>query len=117
MRQYGFVSREQASNCGHSDKMIWARVKDGRWIRLHAGVYRIASVPPSWRADLVAASFGCGGVVSHRAAGALWRMDGIDDGAVELTVAGTGERSLRGVVVHRTRLLPVADRTAHAACP
>lgn len=49
--------------------------------------------------------------MSHRAAGALWGLDGLAAGPVELTIAVAGERRLVGVVVHRTRSLPVADRT------
>lgn len=54
-------------------------------------------------------ALGPAAVASHRAAGALWGLDGCGE-RVEVTVAGMGERRLAGVVVHRTRALPVADR-------
>ena len=38
-----------------SDHMIARLVRTGRWVRVHPGTYRPLGVPPSWRADLMAA--------------------------------------------------------------
>lgn len=117
--QYGVLSRAQALDAGFSDKMIWARHRSGAWVRVHAGVYRVAAVPDSWRARLMAAclALDAGAVVSHRAAAALWGLDGFEEGPVEVTVPGTGQRRLGGVTVHRTRSLPVADRAEREGLP
>lgn len=110
-RQYGVISREQAFRLGFTDKMIWSRVRSGLWVRVHAGVYRSAAVPWEWHGRLMAASLALGpaGVVSHRAAAALWRLDGGEE-RVELTLASVADHPLSGATVHRTRALPVADR-------
>lgn len=93
--------------------MIRRRVGTGRWILLSPGVYSPAAVPDSWQRRLSGACLAGGPttVASHRAAGALWKFDGRPSGIVEVTVAGSGVRHLQRVVLHRTRSLPVADRT------
>jgi len=48
-------------------------------------------------------------VVSHRAAGALWKLDGIEPGVVELLTTGTERDVPPGVILHRTRALARSD--------
>ncbi|HVF15082.1 MAG TPA: hypothetical protein VM942_10810 [Acidimicrobiales bacterium] len=52
---------------------------------------------------------GPGAVASHRSAGALWRLDGLEPGRIEVTLPGRGERHLQGVTIHRTRSLAVVE--------
>ena len=40
------------------------------------------------------------------AAAALWELDGIEPGVVELTTTGSRSDTLPGVILHRTRMLP-----------
>jgi predicted transcriptional regulator of viral defense system len=107
--QDGFVTRDQALAVGLTDEAIAHRVRMGRWIRVHAGVYRIAGVPTSVRAGLVGACLaaGPGAAASHRGASAIWQLEGPDP-AVEITVPRSGLKRLRDVRVHR-RYLPPAD--------
>lgn len=102
-RQHGVFSRAQARRAGMSARAIAGRVSRGEWIQVHPGVYRPRAIPASWRSDLAAALIWAGreGLVTHQAAGRLWRLDGLEDGAVEISVR-IG-RDLPGVIVHRLR--------------
>ena len=68
--------------------MIVRRVAAGRWVRLAAGVYRIAGVPVTWKQRALAACLagGPGAVVSHRSAAVLWGIAGFRPGPLEITV-------------------------------
>ena len=94
-----------------ADDAIGRRVADGRWTRLHAGVYQVGVAPLAWRDQLVAAvlAAGDGSVVSHRAAVVLWGLDGIGSAPLELTVPITHRPLPRGVIVHRSRRPPPAS--------
>jgi hypothetical protein len=54
-------------------------------------------------------ALGPGAVASYRAAGALWGLDGIEAGPIEVTLGGQGERHLPGVKIHRTKGLAPVD--------
>lgn len=102
--QHGVLSLAQARTAGLSLRAIARRLESGRWERLHPGVYRIAGAPASWEQSLIAACLhaGKGAVVSHRAAAALWRLDGVEQGVVELIAPRRIRRP--GVVAHQTTL-------------
>jgi very-short-patch-repair endonuclease len=109
--QHGVFRRDQALTCGFTDRRIRLRVERGLWVPMHAGVYRVAAGPVSWRQRVMAACLAVGpaAVASHLAAGVLWGLDGCAD-TVDVTIVGSGGRQLRGAVVHRTRAMPPADR-------
>lgn len=90
---------------GGTDDMIGMRVGNGWWETLHAGVYRIGPPSGEWLERLAAALAACGpeARVSHRAAYALWGLDGIDTQLVEVTVPYVNTPEPRGVIRHRTR--------------
>lgn len=113
MSQHGVVERSQLAQLGFTDRMISTRLRSGLWVRVHAGVYRLSAAPDTWRSRCMAACLALDGkaVVSHKAAGALWVLDGCAEGRVEVTAPGTGGREVKGVAVHRTRELPPVDRT------
>ncbi|HEX6596168.1 MAG TPA: hypothetical protein VF045_04485 [Acidimicrobiales bacterium] len=111
LRQHGVVTRSQVLALGFTDRIVSLRLGAGRWVSVHAGVYRLAAAADTWRSRCMAACLALGpaAVASHRAAGALWGLDGCRE-LVEVSVPRVGERRLAGVEVHRTRALPVADR-------
>lgn len=94
-----------------SQKMIKTRVACGRWIRLFPGVYANAGVPPTHRGWFLAAQLWLGerGVLSHRAAAAIWGLDGFHEETVELTVVGSRPKPPQRVVLHYTPELPRSD--------
>ena len=76
---------------------------------VHAGVYRLPSVRPTWEADALAALLvvGPAGALSHGAAAWVWHLDGQarPDGAIDVTVpVVVRARGAPGVAVHRTRV-------------
>jgi very-short-patch-repair endonuclease len=103
-RQYGVVSREQALAAGLTNRAIDVRIASGRWARLHRGVYRALPLSPSWHQRLTAAVLhgGSSTLASHRAAAALWNLDGIRTPPIEISVK-TGLR-IEGAFVHRRRV-------------
>jgi hypothetical protein len=87
-RQHGCFTRRQALQRGMTDRMIARRVDTGRWVRVAAGVYRVAGVPVTWKQRALSACMasGPGAVVSHRSAAVLWGVSGFRPGPLEITV-------------------------------
>lgn len=106
-KQLGLVSCAQAIAHGMSRWAVNDRIASGRWRPVFAGVYLIGVTAPSWEQRLLAACLFAGpqAVVSHRAAGIVWKLDGLVRAPLEITVPHQEEASLRGVVVHRSRKL------------
>ena len=119
MSQNGVISYAQARDRGLSRDAIHRRVHSGSWIKLLPRVYSIAGVPPSWLREVTAASLWIGskGVVAGRAAGALWRLDGCPEGAIELLTTGAAKAPNSMIRVRHTRVLSQADRTLHRGLP
>jgi hypothetical protein len=65
----------------------------------------------------MAASLWSGGLVSHRAAAALWGLDGSIRGRVEITVPGSPGRPGPGILLHRTKRLHAADMSVVDGIP
>ena len=86
-------------------------VATGVLVPLAGGVLRHAAWPPSWEQSALAAVLAAGehAVASHLTAAALWRLDGIAQGPIEVTVPA--ERRPRDVpaILHRSRSLGPAD--------
>jgi very-short-patch-repair endonuclease len=106
--QWGVVTWGQlrAAGLAASTLVRWARTE--RLHRIHRGVYSLvpagALAPQGrWLAGVLAA--GPGAVLSHRSAAAHWEL--LDDQLrlPEVTVPIDGARSVRGVLVHRSRSL------------
>lgn len=88
------------------------RVAGGEWVRFHPRVYRLPVMPRTWRQRAMAACLwgGDGVVLSFRAAGALWELDGVRRGPVEVTSVRLSGRRLAGVTIHRAHDLPAHDQ-------
>ena len=117
--QDGLITVEQARNAGLSARGARSRVEAGRWERSLRGVYRAADSPRSWRQDLLAACLAAGpaAVASHRSAAALWGLDGVGPGWVELTVSRPRAHRLPGVLVHRSTDLDPTMAIVRAGIP
>lgn len=112
LAQHGVFTHGQARRAGYSDAAVTRRVATGEWVRLHPRVYRVAAFPRTWRQRALAACLWAGrdAVLSFRAAGALWRLDGVERGPVEVTIPRATGLCTPGVVVHRCADLPRHDR-------
>jgi putative AbiEi antitoxin of type IV toxin-antitoxin system len=104
--QRGIITIGQATAAGMSKELIRSRIRQGRWQRLHRGVYAAFSGEPSRAAIMWAAvlNAGSGAMLSFRSAAEL---DGLTDEPGELihvTVpAGRQVIKTAGIVVHRSR--------------
>ncbi len=88
-------------------------ISTGRLQRMHARVYRLASIPPAWRQEVKAAqlSIGRGAVAFRRTAATLLQLRGFEPGLIELAT-DRNVRARDGVAVHRVKDLPIADVTS-----
>jgi hypothetical protein len=74
--QDGVLTRSQALTAGVTAKVIAKRLQQGRWQRLHPGVYATFNGPPSWNCQLWAAVLRAGpdSALSHQTAAQLWGL-------------------------------------------
>jgi very-short-patch-repair endonuclease len=112
--QYGVVSRRQLLDVGLGPGAVHSRVRRLGLHPLHRGVYAVGhpALVPLAREMAALLAYGPGAVISHRSAGALWRIvgpDGLDNAPVDLTLPRGAGRSRAGVRVHRARRLAQDD--------
>jgi len=93
--QHGLVTRVQLLGAGVADHVIERRVRSGRLVRVHRGVYQAGPVVGAHAREL-AAVLACGRDcrVSHRSAAVLWKF------------AGGSSHELVEVTMHRRRRRP-----------
>ncbi|CAN5558554.1 hypothetical protein BH20ACT18_BH20ACT18_05880 [soil metagenome] len=115
--QHGILTRCQLLELGLDVDAIDYRLRVGRLLRVHRGVYAVGHRPPSPLAPAMAAVLACGpaGALSHRSAAALWGIDSRWRSPID--VSASTERRHRGVRVHRTRTLTRRDVTVHYGIP
>lgn len=112
--QHGYITRSQLVNAGFDRNAIAHRVRTGRLVRAHRGVYAVGHVPHSPHARAMAAVLACGtgAVLSHRAAAALW---GLMRWPRTLEVTGPTDHRVPGIHTHRSRHL--SEVTTHYGIP
>lgn len=110
-RQWGVISRAELQECGLSRHAIAGRVTKGWLHPLHRGVYAVGHDRPPLEGRFLAAVKACApsGMLSHRAAAALFGFLRWDGRHPEVTVPGPGTRLHRGVRVHRAASLDPCD--------
>lgn len=115
-RQHGVVSRGQLLELGFGEGAIKARVGMRRLVGIHGGVFAVGQGRVDrrgrWWAGVLA--YG-GGVLSHRSAAELWGLGRQRGSLVEVTAPGgrQGVERRPQLWIHRCRLLPTEDGTAH----
>src|SRR4051812_4958672 len=99
--QHGVFSIQAARAVGLTQGDIDERVGT-RWVSIHAGAYRVAGAPATWRGDLFAATMaaGSGSAISHRSSGALYELPGGRRELVELSCIRWRRTIKPGLVVH-----------------
>jgi Transcriptional regulator, AbiEi antitoxin len=102
-RQSGVMAARQLTRRGISKNAINAKVRAGRWRRMHRGVYATFSGEPTRLAELWAAvlSAGPAAMLSHQTAAELARLTDKPSELVHVTIPST-RRVARtsGIVVH-----------------
>ena len=116
-RQHGMLTREQLARAGLNREAIKYRLAIGRLHLVHRCVYAVGHVPPSPNARAMAAVLACGAdaVLSHRSAGALWRITPAWRGPVE--VSGRRRSRQPGIGFHWSGTLAAPDVSRHWGIP
>jgi very-short-patch-repair endonuclease len=110
-RQYGVVTYQQLTELGLGPGAIMARIGSRRLHVLHKGVYAVGHRTLTPHGHRLAAVLACGptAVLSHKSAGALWKLLATDQTRFDVTVPGTSRVGPRGIKVHRARRLHPED--------
>ena len=116
-RQHGVLSTAQARQLGMAETTVRRRCAAGLFVPVQPGVIRHAAHPDSWPSRLMAACLSTGGVASHRSAAMLRRIEPVKGTIVEVTVAPGTASSRRGVIVHQSRQMELADVATIAGIP
>jgi len=115
-RQHGVLTRRQLLDAGLSSRTIERRVERRQLRRLHRGVFFSGDSPPGIRARWLGGVLACGdgALLSHRSAGGLWGLVGIQSRSIEIS-SGSG-RGQPNLIVHECGIGP-EDRTAVDGIP
>ncbi len=117
-RQWGVVSRGQLLDAGLSPTEVRDRMRAGRLLRLHRGVYAVGHArlrrEGHWLAAVLAV--GSGAVLSHRDAAGLHDLRPANHARTDVTTTRQ-PRLIEGIAVHRTRSLDPKDTTTIRGIP
>lgn len=116
--QYGVVAVRQLHACGLTRSAIASRVRGGRLIRVHRGVYAVGHASLSVDAERLAAVLACtvGAALFHWCAAAHRRLCTGTGGRIDIAVPRGGGDGPRGIHVHHLRLEP-EDVTIYRGIP
>jgi hypothetical protein len=118
--QAGVVTRRQALDAGMSPGAIAARLKFGRWRRVHVGVYATFTGPMARDAHLWAAvlAAGPGALLSHETAAEINRLTDRQTPFIHVTIPA--DRRIthpKGVIIHMSSTLTFGWRFARGVPP
>lgn len=116
-RQHGVVAWRQLIELGLGRGQIEDRVRGGRLLVLHRGVFAVGHRRIGIHGNWLSAVLACGprAVLSFGSAAALWGIRG-SRGPIEVT-RRSGHRRPHGVRLHQTRSLPLEHVTVEAGIP
>lgn len=111
-RQHGVVARWQLIDMGVTKGHVEGRLARGLFHPIHRGVYAVGNPRISIRGRWLAAVLACGprAVLSHRSAAALHGLLRVRSSNPHVTVPNARRRRPKGVRVHCSRHLLLADR-------
>ena len=125
--QNGVIHKTQALGAGLSATSLKRLIQRGEWTVIRPATYLLESAPRSWLAEVTAAclsankgpagrsrSDGVPVAASHRCAGRLWELDGVQDDVIELTVPRSARIRWGGITAHH-RNVPRRDITLRGA--
>jgi hypothetical protein len=109
----------QLHDCGLDNDAIAVRLRRGSLHRLHQGVYAVGHAAVTLEGRFMAAVLACGphALLSHRSAAARWGFMRWEERLVEVTVPANCSTRVRGVRVHRSRLLGRRRPLRHDGIP
>lgn len=108
--QHGVITAVQLADAGVGPGAVAHRLRDGGLHRIHRGVYCVGYMSATREARMMAAVLVCGegAALSHRSAGALWRI--VRDAPATIEVTVPSKRAPTGVVVHRATGVEITRR-------
>ena len=118
-RQGGVVARRQLIALGLSRQCIDRRIAAGRLHIVHRGVYAVGHrLLDAWGRRW-AAVLACGeaAVLSHASAAAAWDIRNSSSPIIDVSMSSRARVRLRGIRVHRPRVLPADEVTALRGLP
>lgn len=117
-RQWGVAARAQLLEAGLSTTVVRDRVRAGRLIRLHRGVYAVGHARLRREGHWLAAVLAVGhdAVLSHRDAAGLHGLRPANHVRTDVTTTRQ-PRAIDGIAIHRTRALDAEDLTELSGIP
>jgi very-short-patch-repair endonuclease len=107
-RQHGVVTVRQLAAAGIGRNAVSHRLREGRLVRRHRGVYQVGPVASPLAAEMAAVlACGHGAALSHHTAAALWGLRPAHP-EMHVTIPGRAIRAPRGVRTHQTLSLRAA---------
>jgi predicted transcriptional regulator of viral defense system len=105
--QAGYFTTAQAAACGYSSSLRTYHVKQGRWVRVRRGVYRLSEYPSSEHEELIAAWLWAGkdtAVVSHESALDVLDLSDVIPSTTHITVPRSRRYrpGIVGITLHTT---------------
>ncbi len=107
-RQAGYFTAKQAESVNFTWERLSNNVKNGRFLRIQNGIYRLNQFPASTLEDFFAAwlKSGQSAVISHESALILYGLTDLLPGEIHVTVPRTASRRRTGVKLHTYKLTP-----------
>lgn len=104
--QAGYFTAKQAAEAGYTRQRLYDRAKQGQFIRVHRGIYRLARFPSSRFEDLHIASLrtGSDSVVSHESALSVYNLSDVLPTKTHIIMPRTGSRRRKGIQLHTNKL-------------
>jgi very-short-patch-repair endonuclease len=118
-RNHGIVDVDELYASGATRRQIGHRVATERLIALYRGVYAVGHKrlkKEGWWLAAVRA-LGPGAVLSHIQAAAMWDLRPSPGGRVHVTVPQGGRVKRKGLIVHRTTVLPPSQVSVRDGIP
>src|SRR5712691_13458598 len=117
--QEGYFTASDAKSLGYVYRYQHFHVKQGNWVRVDRGIYRLKRFPSSSNADLIRWWLWSRkkGAISHESAAAVYEIGDVLPSKTHLTVPPDfRKKSAAGVVLHKA-LLDEKDVETREGCP
>lgn len=117
-QQAGYFTTKQAASAGFARPLLSHHVRQGEFLRVKPGVYRLTRFPEMPHADLFVALLEVGprAVISHDTALTLYDLSDVLPGVIHLTIPRTSSRRHTLIRLHTSRLEPY-EVTQRAGLP
>ncbi|MCP5026518.1 MAG: hypothetical protein GY929_09560 [Actinomycetia bacterium] len=101
--QFAVIIRDQAFAAGMTRRQIDRKLQSRIWLPLRRSAYRLAAVPLSWQAELMAVILLTNSAATHRSGVRVHGLDGSFACDPEVTVHHLAQRPMAGAIVHGSK--------------